>query len=126
MKARKIQHSDNGVFLEWAKIHGFTIPIEALPDTGVIVDDLCMAYLYLTNSCFCMMAWQTSNPGAHIKDLPHAFDLLVEGVKDLAKEHNSPIIYAQTNKESLARLYKRHGFIVGDTKLDAYMFAGVT
>lgn len=108
------------VVAQWWADHGWPVlPLEALPKTGSIVyqgvSPICAAWLYTTDSNLSLLEWTVSDRNSSLNVRNEALDLLF---KTLIEKSEGKTIVGFSSKERLTDRYKRHGFVLGDEKMD--------
>ena len=119
-KALDFSSQDYPTVAQWWIDHGWPVlPPEALPKTGTIVfiDDkpICAAWLYCTDSSLSLLEWVVSNPETNFDERGAALDLLFPTLLSKAQDK---IVCGFSNNPRLVERYKKHGFKLGDEKMD--------
>lgn len=122
MRARHFKAEEHAMVSEWWKAHGFTvIPLSRLPKLGWIVENengipMCAAWLYKDGG-LAQLEWIVGNPAARLMARRDAIECLVEQAEREAKLHGVQVIISSLKRNSLVRLFKRKGFLLGDQGL---------
>ena len=123
MKARRIEKEDYLTYRKWLEMRGRqALPRESLPYTGAIVDDVCIVFLYTTNSNICITGWQTSNPKS--SKVREGLDLAMQKCIKIAESIGKPIVFSYTNHKSIERLCERNGFKTAEQGIINQIYKG--
>lgn len=111
---------DYDMVAKWWKYHGWdSVPAHILPALGVIVHDgdrdLVAAWLYMDNSVgVCMMEWLVSSPNAKPRETIKGVRLIIEFLREEAKELGYGVMLTTCKQKLLSRLYEKNGFVKTD------------
>jgi hypothetical protein len=108
---------------KWWENHpnwGLAIPLNSLSKNGIIVfigeKPICAGWLYSTDSDLRLLEWVITNPESEKDERDVALDLLFESL--LSKTNAADTIIGFSESESLKKRYLKHGFNLGDSKMD--------
>lgn len=125
IKARKYNHEkDYPTAHKWWKEwkHWEPIPADLLPETGIVVskfgEDVCMAWLYKTDSNLCWIDWFISNRYATKSARQGAIEHLIDSLVREAKTLGYRVIFSSVRNKNLINKLLRAGF---DENLDKNM-----
>ncbi len=118
---RSIKDNDYDTFCEWGKWFRFQMPPkEFLPDNGnlgVVITkediDICVGFLYLTNSKIAWIEFIFSNPGYKNKDRKEAIVLLINILSKIAKDNGYKAVFTSIKKENLIQYFLKCDFKKG-------------
>lgn len=85
-------------------------PIEFLSDTGMIVDDVAVGFLYLTNSAIGMLEGYLTNPKADKNDRHEALNSITLNLIKLAENKGCKFLKCDTKFEEIVIRAKSFGF----------------
>lgn len=91
------------------------IPKEVLAPDGLVIPGVCAGWIYHSEVAFSYMEWLVANPDQPGKVVYKGLRLLVDALKEKAYDKGKSMIYTSVKHEGLIRLYKKCGFIEGDT-----------
>lgn len=120
MKTRDYTDADHRMLGMWWEMQGWaTIPKEALPKTGVVVetDDktaICAGFLYKTDSNVCLLEFIVADPLSDTMERGQALDVLIEELVDRAKQMEFVTVFTMATNTRLIDRYKEHKFQVTD------------
>lgn len=105
---------------QWCRSRNLpTTMLQLLPRHGLIVPDVAVAFLYQTDSKIAYVDGFMSNPDATMDDRVRAFDLITEGVEELARSLGFKQIWVFTTRKGVAAQAERHGWKAQDRR---YLF----
>ena len=122
MQIRQTNKQDYDELCKWWKWHRFPIPpIEILDNLkyGLMVnngtENICAGFLYFTNAKgFGLLEYVVSTNKIKDRQLRKvALELLLNGLKKVAKQNGIKILFSSLRSESLIKTYKNCGFVVG-------------
>ena len=109
---------DYDIIQQWWEAHGSFAPRpEHLSSTGVIIeadDPCCAGWLYNTDSKICVFEFVVSNPNIDKQLRDAALTLLVETIKDIARQRGYTLIYSSVKGEKYIKRLENAGFVVAD------------
>lgn len=110
----------------WWKGHAWPAPVPRgmFPTCGLIVDDVCAAWLYVSDSYLSFLGWPTGNPAQKSRVVDKGLEIVIKELQLRAVERGSPYLSAYTNKTGLLKLYDRIGFQRADRGLTHSLFIG--
>ena len=95
----------------WCEDRGFDAPDkEMLSDIGFIIPDVCVGFLYLTNSKVCYLETILSNPNSSDALRDSSIDLIVEALIQKATILNYKLILSVTKLDCIVKRALEHGF----------------
>lgn len=107
--------SDYELLNSWWKDHGWTSPgLDMLPPTGFIVNNVCAAFLYKTDSPIAWMEFIISDKKADKDIKDKSLDILVDVIIEEAKKSNFKIVFTSSNHSNLISRLKKHNYVIGD------------
>jgi hypothetical protein len=109
-----------GSICDWWRRQGWEpIPLDMLPKTGLVVEEkglpLAAGFLYSSDANISWFEFMVTNPDTEKRVNLKAINLLVESILKRSKEMGYPLCFTSTIRPGLVRIYKKHGFQVGDT-----------
>jgi hypothetical protein len=85
-----------------------------LPTTGLIVSNeeknLCAAWLYITDSDFCIIDWFISNKKASKEERKGSVEFLIEKLSEKAKDFGFKTIFTWTKNQILIKKLENFGY----------------
>ncbi len=112
------QHYD--MICSWWKTHGWPVVVELdhLPGGYLVEHDgrpVCAGFLYVTGTAMAHFEWIVTNPYSGLKERSDALDVLISGIKLIAKSLGIRTIFCSLKRESLIdRMINGHGFIAAE------------
>lgn len=106
--------------IRWNREWKWNYPIDLLPETGVIIEDICAIFLYETNSNLCFVESFICNPTVPVEERDDALDKVVDVLLHLAKEKGFTHIMGYTKHKKVSERAERHGFLVGTDNYKAF------
>lgn len=92
------------------------IPLSHLPTNGIVVyskDKMaCAAWIYKTDSAFCILDWYVANPEIRKKERSNCLDYLIEVAKKTSTTMGFSSIFTTTNHSSLMSRLEKNDFSV--------------
>lgn len=123
MICRPIKESDYSTACEWWKGRGFPcLPKHVLPDTGSIVEDFCLGYLFLSNGGLCMIEFVVGNPDKHGIELHNALTILLKDLVRKAKNNGCTMVFSSVKNKSLIKIMERVGFNVTEQGMSNLLY----
>lgn len=101
----------------WKDYEWNPIPLESLPTTGFIVDDVCAGFLYKTDSNIAWLEFVVSNKKANKEEKSKALNLLIESLCEEAKKDKYNVIFTSCQHKGLIQKYLNNGFIKTDLNM---------
>lgn len=102
------------IYQWWVEQNWSPIPITHLPTTGIVVysDDkmACAAWIYKTDSAFCIFDWFVANPKIRKKERSDCLNYLIDTGKTIANKMGFRSIYITTKNESLISRLEKNKF----------------
>ena len=93
-----------------------------LPTTGLIIDDVCCAWVYLSaNAPMSRLAWPVSNPEASRREVYTGLKDVILRLHEFAISCECPLMEATFSTPSLCRMMKTLGFQTGDNNLTGFI-----
>lgn len=127
MKPRPFDpEKDYDTVAAWWKGHAWRVPLpkSMFPTSGLIIDDVCAAWLYVTDSYLSFLGWPVGNPEQSPRVIDRGLEIVIKELQLMAVERGSPYLSAYTNKTGLLKLYDRIGFQRADRGLTHSLFIG--
>lgn len=118
-----VEYSERKHYAEirsWWSNHAWPgIDPEMLPKNGFVVESgeqmICAGWLYSSDSAICWMEWIVGNPHISSQERGIGLDLLIQAIRDKARNLGFKIIFMSVQNERLIdRLVSNHGFRVSD------------
>lgn len=102
---------------EWWYAEDFApIPLNHLPENGIVIysgDKMaCAAWIYRTDSAFCILDWYIANPEIRKKERSDCLDLLISVSKEYIKKLGHLTIFTMSKHSALVSRLEKHGFLV--------------
>lgn len=98
-------------FWRWAD----RVDPQILSDIGYVIEkdgeDLCVGWLYTTNSLVANLNFITSNPHADRQEVDLALDFLIECLSQRALKEGSRLVAITVSSNALKKRIKRLGFV---------------
>lgn len=86
---------------------------------------LACGFLYFTETPLTILEWTATNPDRPLKLCHKALTMVLDAAKLVARTHREDAVLIQFLVHSgLKKLYKRHGFMVGDEGLTSMIWRG--
>jgi hypothetical protein len=102
---------DYDVIAKWCRIRDIPVPSEdILPETGIIIENVAVGFLILTNNNCAIIDFYISNPFSSKKDRKDAFDLIDNLLVELAYEAGAKKIICSTQHPNIEQRAINHGF----------------
>jgi hypothetical protein len=102
----------------WYKAHAKPSPyITSLSTNGFIVENICMGFLYSTDSDIAFIEGYISNPDCNRKDRKEALDILSNRLLDEAKALGFKKVLSFSNRPSVKSRMKKYGYEIIQTDL---------
>lgn len=89
---------------------------------GMIVTDVCAAWLYLTDGPFALIEIPISNPEASAKEVHDGFCALFKELTKQAINRGSEIVVASPKVGGVGKVLKRVGFLEAGTPIMRYFY----
>lgn len=103
------KHADE--VMKWGSKHKFPLPAkEFLPETGIMVDDSAVGFVYLSNSNLAWIEWIFSNPEKSPDERKEALDLLMSTLEKIAIAHGMKAIFSSSGHDGYRKVLERNGF----------------
>jgi len=120
---RYFTEEDYPMLLEWWKFWRFPAPgLKNLPKTGVIVNNTCAGFVYLTNSNMCWIEFIVSNPEEKDKEVrKNDISECINQLCYIAKEMGYEVAYTSLKNENLQNKYLEEGFVLGSKNCNEYI-----
>lgn len=90
------------------------IPIDSIPENGVIIEGVCAGFLYLTDSNIAIFDFIVSNREVKDEYRDKCLDLLVDKAIERAKTLGRDTLLTYTNLKALEDRLTRHGYKVAE------------
>lgn len=119
-KFETLEHYED-VCYWWFQHDWPTLPREALPKTGFIVDGLAAGFLYKTDSTFAILEFIVGNPEANKEKRRQAIDLVVKELLNEAKNDGFKLIFSSISHPNLKKIYLNNGFKETDTNMTNFV-----
>lgn len=111
VKARMFEPGDYSQLKRWCFDRDVEAPpIELLSDTGIIVDEIAVGFLYLTNSAVGMLEGFLTNPKADKNDRNEALNSITLNLIKLAEQSGCKLLKCDTRAEEIVNRAKSFGF----------------
>ena len=104
---------------DWEPVHEMF-----LPETGVAVDNICMGWIYLSNSKVAHAEWIIGNPEVHGKSKLRAINTVIDGLTAIAKKHGAKFIFTSIKNSGLMRILENKGFQKTDEGMTNFIYSG--
>lgn len=121
-----VRDTDLEVVKRWWAAHDVPVDLDlVLPDDGIIIPDLCAAWIYFSsNSDFAWIAWMVGNPERSPREVFRGLQLVIEELKDYAKYCDAKAVTIFTEVSGLVKLFKKIGFQESPSKM-TQLFSGL-
>jgi len=116
MICRPINDQDYALACKWWKAQ--------VPETGVVVDNICMGWIYLSNSKVAHAEWIVGNPEVSGKSKLRAINTVLDGLIEIAKDHGATFIFTSIKNNGLMRILKNRGFQQTDEGMTNFIYSG--
>jgi len=125
MICRPINDQDYETACGWWKAQDWE-PVHKtfLPETGVIVNDICMGWIYLSNSKVAHAEWIIGNPEVSGPSKLRAINTVLEGLIEIARDHGATFIFSSVKNTSLIKILEKKGFIRTDEGMTNFIYSG--
>lgn len=112
---------DLAIVKSWWAEHESPVDLESiLPDDGVIIPNVCAAWLYLTsNSNIGWIAWMVGNPRAHARDVHDGLEIVIDELKAFARTMDVEMVTVTTEFSGIVKVLHRVGFESTPNKVTA-------
>lgn len=108
-------HNDYATLQIWWAGHGQeSVPLELLPLTGFIVDDLAACFVYSTDSAICILEAAIANPESHWEERKQALNALIDQAKAWAKSNGYKVILSSSNNAHVIQKLETRNFLKSD------------
>lgn len=126
MTIRPFEETDYQTVKQWWIGHGFpefAVPAyEFLPDDGLIIDDVCVAWVYLSsNSPMCRLGWPLGNPETSGRTVYKGLKQVILQLHEFARSKGCPLMEATFSDKGLCRFMGSLDFQTGDTNLTGFI-----
>jgi hypothetical protein len=112
VSVRIISNKDYHLVASWYSEQRWeSSPELVLPDTGILVDNVAVCWLYLTNSNLAVIAYIAGNPRLNRRAVFDGIQLAVQGAEDYAQDAGYTVTHAQTEIASLQRKLSKLGYV---------------
>lgn len=102
------------------------IKMDHLPLNGVVVyvGDVmaCAAFVYKTDSAFCLLDWIVANPLVRRQERTDSLNMLFEAAQMIAKELGFKTIFTTTKNSALVSRMETNGFEIQGEKMTNLIF----
>jgi len=105
--------------IEWYKQWNMKGSLDLMPETGLIVPNICAIFLYETNSKVCFIDGFISNKEVSDEKRDKCLDLVVSSLLHLAKEKGFKYIKADSRYQSVIDRGIKFGFYLSPHKYQA-------
>jgi hypothetical protein len=124
MKTRPFDiQSDLPIVKHWWDDRNQTVDIESMiSNRGLIVPEVCVAWLYLTDGPFAPVELPISNPDASLRDVHEGFQLVFQGLIEEAEANGSKVVVANTANSGVGKVLQRVGFTPSDLPVIRYFY----
>lgn len=117
-KIRPYKPEDYDLIKSWWNAHNWKeVPSSSLPSCGYIVNEVCVGFLYLTNSDMALLEWVVSDPNSDVELRNQSLDLLLAVLTEEAKLNGVKFIFTATRHPKLQERYKKHEFLEADREM---------
>lgn len=106
----------------WASHNWPAVPREALPETGLIIDDMCAGFMYKTDSCLAWIEWIVANKEAPRTLRAISLQKLVKGLQAEAKAQGFTKVFSAVKHPNLIKLYQELGFMQTDGEMTHFVY----
>lgn len=119
MNIRKVDiQKDYEMLAKWWLHHGWgDVPAIILPKEGFIVNEICAGFIYQTDSKIAWIEYIVSDPASEKEYRAQSLDILIDNLIKRAKELGFLVAFATLEHPALIERYKKHGFVIGDSKV---------
>lgn len=118
MNIEIFKETDYPTLCAWWKDHQWSpVPLNMLPRTGYIVDNICAGFIYITDSQLCHMEWIISDLKSDKEKRDKALNVLIDTLCLTAKEYKCKAIFTTAKQNVLIERLKNHGFNTTDMNM---------
>jgi N-acetylglutamate synthase-like GNAT family acetyltransferase len=97
------------------------MPLITLPRTGMIVSnekqDICCAWLYITDSCICIISWVISDRYSNKSLREGCIEFLLKKLEEFAKKLGFKAIFSSSRHPFLINKMKKVGYIEAEDNM---------
>jgi len=120
MFVRAFKDSDYEEVSKWWNKQGWpSLPVELLPDTGIVVEChgkmCCVGWLYTSNSELAWLGWPVANPDAPAFSRGRAVLKMIETLESLAKELGYSALMTFSEVPAMMKAYEQKDWKIGET-----------
>lgn len=110
----------------WISQNWEPIPLDHLAQNGIVIyfNDVmaCAAWVYKTDSAFCLLDWIVANPIIRRQDRFDCMNALFEAAQMMAKELGYKTIFTTTKNSNLVSRMESKGFEIQGEKMTNLIF----
>ena len=107
---RSITEADIPTIKLWYAARGLEIDAGMLPKLGLIIDDVCACFLYISLEKCAMIEGLVSNPMANPKVAYVGIHKVIDGLTKLAEDFGAKYTIAIIKSESVVKIGKKLGY----------------
>jgi len=97
------------------------VPLESLPENGVIIPGFAVGFLYKTDSNIAWLEWIVANPEADKSQRRQAVEIVIEYLTGKAKELGFKRVFTTTVHPTLKRMFGQRKYIQTDDKVSHFL-----
>lgn len=116
---------DHETLLKWWKGYSWpAVPKDALPQNGIMIEDLCAGFIYKTDSSIAWIEWIIGNPEASPQERRNALEALIPELVRKAREMGFKSIFGALKAGQslhLEKIYEANGLPVSDVFMTHYL-----
>ena len=117
-------NTDYDTLCSWWKSYDWPpIPLEALPQQGLIIDGVCAGFIYQTDSSIALMEWIVGNKQSNAILREEKLTELVVGLKSMAKTLGFTTVFSAVKHPNLIKIYENNGLVATDSHMHHFMGA---
>lgn len=123
MFCRELNKSkDYGTVSQWWKAREWPIiPLEYLPNHGLIIDNYCAGFVYNTDSAIAWIEFIVSNPNSDKVKRSQAMDILIDSLIGKARILGAKCVFTSSNNEKLIKRFVSQGYSIADRNVTHLM-----
>ncbi len=118
MKVQRFQAALHyATFCEWTLYYGIpALPIQFLPQSGFVIDDVAMGFMYRTDSKLAWIENLAANPTLPRETRTLGLDAVVAAIVDEGRALGFEVLIGYTNVGAVIERAVRHGFTTDEEK----------
>jgi hypothetical protein len=104
-------------FCKWTRWYEMTpLPLQFLPQSGFVVENVAMGFMYRTDSKMALIENLTANPMVPRVTATQGLDAVVEAIAAEGRSLGFEVLIGYTNVAAVIQRALRHGFTTDDEK----------